>query len=84
MKTSEKHIIVFFYTFIIFLILTFPVLGVEDPLTPEERVWLEKHDGQIVISNLTDFPPYTFIDENGELTGITVDYWKLIEKKTEV
>ena len=35
---------------------------------------------RVVIDN--NYPPYTFLDANGELKGISVDLWRLFEKKT--
>ncbi len=52
-----------------------------DPLTPEEREWLRRHDGTITIANLPDDPPYTFIDAGGNPSGISVEHARLMEKK---
>jgi len=52
-----------------------------DPLTVEERTWLDQHNGKILISNELEWPPITFMDESGNTVGIAIDYYKLIEKK---
>lgn len=31
-----------------------------------------------------DYPPFTYIDENGNLVGISVEFWKLWEKRTGI
>ena len=54
----------------------------KDILTPEERIWLSKHDGKIVIDQSYDrWAPIEDLDQNGNPVGIAIDYYKLIEKK---
>ena len=52
-----------------------------DPLTQEEREWLTKHNGKIVLAHDPNAKPIDFIDKNGEFRGLSADYVKLIEKK---
>lgn len=53
----------------------------KDPLTPQEREWLNKHDGKIIVNNEAGWPPIIDIDDKGTPFGIVMDYQKLIEKK---
>jgi len=53
----------------------------KDPLTPQEREWLNKHDGKIIVNNEAGWPPIIDIDDKGNPFGIVMDYQKLIEKK---
>ena len=55
----------------------------EDPLTPEERAWLNDHDGKIIVNNEAGWPPIIDIDENGEPFGIVIDYQRLLEQKLQ-
>ena len=54
-----------------------------DPLTPAERVWLEKHP---VIRWAPDpyFPPVEYLDNSGKYSGIAADYVTLLEKKLDI
>lgn len=52
----------------------------KDPLTPEERAWLE----QKVVINVGVFdgyPPFGFLDDKGQPVGISIDYWNLLARK---
>jgi len=51
-----------------------------DPLTAQERAWLNAHP-VIRFAPDPDFPPTEFFDANGRYSGITADYLTLIEKK---
>lgn len=53
----------------------------EDPLTPEERAWLDAHDRKIVLAGESGWPPISFLDENGRFAGINADYCRLIEQR---
>ena len=50
------------------------------PLTPEELDWLQKHP-VLTLSVDDGNPPLNFRDAQGELTGISIDYMKLIAQK---
>lgn len=58
-----------------------PACGAGDPLTPEERAWLNQHDGKIIVNNEAGWPPIIDIDKDGNSFGIVMDYQRLIEKK---
>lgn len=52
-----------------------------DPLTPEERQWLNEHDGKIRLAPSPNWEPLEFFDENGEYSGLVADYMHLIEER---
>lgn len=52
-----------------------------DPLTPEERAWLNKHNGKITLTADPVYPPIDFIDKNGVYRGLSADYVAVIEKR---
>ncbi|QSQ20016.1 transporter substrate-binding domain-containing protein [Pyxidicoccus parkwayensis] len=52
-----------------------------DPLTPQERAWLESHDGKVVLGIFPESPPISFVNERGEFHGIGADYIALLEEK---
>lgn len=49
-------------------------------LTEEERTWLKAYEGKIAIGYTTDYPPVEFL-EYGKYTGISADFFELLEKK---
>ncbi len=49
-------------------------------LTTEERLWLDNHQ-PIRIAFDGNFPPYSFIDESGQLAGLAYDTLQLISQK---
>ena len=49
--------------------------------SPEERQWLKENSGKIVLAEYDRFPPMEFLDQNGEWSGISSDYIKLIEQR---
>lgn len=55
--------------------------GGADPLTPEQRAWLNQHDGKIIVNNEAGWPPIIDTDKEGNSFGIVMDYQNLIEKK---
>lgn len=54
--------------------------GVKDPLTAEERAWLEKK-GVLNIGVFEDYPPFGFLDEAKQPAGMSIDYWNLLAQK---
>jgi len=52
-------------------------------LTEEEQQWLKAHQ-PIRIAFEGDFPPYSFINEAGQLEGISYDTIRLISKKLNI
>ncbi len=53
----------------------------EDPLSPEEREWLTRHDGRITLAVETGYAPFAFVDDHGLATGLATEYVRLIQKK---
>ncbi len=54
--------------------------GVNISLTDDERRWLARNPVVRILVE-KDFPPFSFMNEEGELQGIAVDYLKLIEER---
>ncbi len=53
-------------------------------LTPAEREWLTQHDRERVIRiGITVIPPQ-ILSENGDYTGLSIDYIRLMERKLDV
>ncbi len=53
---------------LIFILLFFSLLGCEkhiNPLSEEERTWIEKNNGKIRLTPDPAFPPIDFFNENG-------------------
>lgn len=57
--------------------------GVNLSLSDEELRWISRNP-VVTIALEKDMPPFSFMDEQGELQGITVDYLKLIEERLGV
>ena len=55
--------------------------AVADPLTPDERLWLSQHDGQILLGHDPSAKPIEFDDETGNFRGLAADYIALLQKK---
>ncbi|UZE96464.1 ATP-binding protein [Alkalimarinus alittae] len=51
-------------------------------LTPEERLWLQNHP-DIVLSGDIFWPPFEFIDDDGNYAGMVSDIIKLIESRLD-
>jgi ABC-type amino acid transport substrate-binding protein len=66
---------------VLFVSLLLNSCNTQDPLTQEERKWLNEHDGKIIVNNEAGWPPIIDIDEKGIPFGIVIDYQALIEKK---
>jgi PAS domain S-box-containing protein len=70
------------YAFIFVLLIIFSVqLSCTDKeiLNKSEQLWLNKHPN-LVVGISTNAPPYQFINKNGELSGLFVDFLDDIEK----
>ncbi len=50
-------------------------------LTREEKAWLTRHNNQIRLRIIRDFPPFAFTRTNGKPRGLSIDYVGLIEGK---
>ncbi|MES9937150.1 MAG: transporter substrate-binding domain-containing protein [Sedimenticola sp.] len=49
-------------------------------LTDEERIWVKEHP-QINVSNMVNYAPISYLDDEGEAAGFAVDYFRLVAKK---
>lgn len=56
----------------------------QELLNDIERQWLDSLPGQIIVATETDYQPYNFVDENGELSGVVGDYMALIGQRLGV
>ncbi len=79
-QTTKGFLLLKFIS-ILFLCLTMIGCSLGDPLTPEEREWLKKHDGKIIVNNEAGWAPIIDTDKDGNSYGIVMDYQKLLEKK---
>jgi len=52
-----------------------------DFLTPEERQWLKAHEGKITLAVERNYPPYSYVDSDWNIYGLSIDYIQLVEKK---
>lgn len=52
-------------------------------LTAEERAWLDEK-GTLKVGAFDDYPPFGFVDGDGEAIGIAADYWRLIGERLGV
>mgnify|MGYP003962996327 FL=1 len=82
-KFIQKNILAMLVLISSILVAGIPLIycGTIDPLTPEERSWLNQHDGKIIVNNETGWPPIIDIDKDGNSYGIVMDYQRLVEKK---
>jgi len=55
----------------------------EIQFTPEEQEWIDNHD-TVFFGYDPGWRPLEFIDENGEHSGVTADYLKVIEEKSGI
>jgi PAS domain S-box-containing protein len=55
----------------------------EDILTHDERAWLGNHPG-IRLAPERSYPPFIFVDTDGKLKGMSLDYMTLLEQKLGV
>lgn len=53
------------------------------PLTVQEQQWLASHP-VIRVGIDRDFAPYEWVDKNGQYTGLTADYMRLLEQRLGV
>ncbi|WP_169853233.1 transporter substrate-binding domain-containing protein [Anaerohalosphaera lusitana] len=63
------------------LLVFFQISEQDISLTPEEKAWLRRHDGEIRVSGEPYWAPISFIDEGGRMRGIGADVLRKIEKE---
>jgi len=89
-KTVKEIIIIRCFALVVALLsIFFTALAtadsdVKDILTIAERSWLTKNQSQIVLAVETGYPPFTFLDPEGQPTGLANDYMLLLEAKLGV
>ena len=52
-------------------------------LTADEQAWLADK-GTLRVGAFNDYPPFGFVDANGEAVGIAADYWRLLGERLGV
>lgn len=76
-----------FQTFVLISILILgglsPGFASQIDITPEERAWLNDHP-QIIFGGEVDWPPFDFVDVNGDHQGVANDYIQIIGEKLGV
>ena len=65
---------------ILVLLITQNICYADDILSPNERAWLNAHP-DIRVAIAPDYPPISFLDEQGKPTGLEHDYLSLIESR---
>lgn len=60
-----------------------PAAAAADPLSPPQRQWLANH-GPLKVGVFDDYPPYGFLDAQGQPAGISIDLWRLVAKKLDL
>lgn len=50
-------------------------------LTLEERIWLDRYTGEVILATDPYYPPFDVSDLNGDYTGVSASYINLIENK---
>ena len=51
------------------------------PLTNEEQIWLNEHNGKVTLCSDPKYPPIEWIDNTGHYVGYSPDIFDIIEKK---
>lgn len=52
-----------------------------DPLTKDEREWLQANNGKIILAPEKSYPPTAFIADDGTFSGVSADIIRMIEKR---
>src|SRR5262245_60070120 len=55
--------------------------GPEASLTPEERAWIASHP-VVLYAPERDFPPFSYVDEQGRHRGYSADVLDLLQERT--
>lgn len=50
-------------------------------LNEEERRWLTDRQGPLLVGTEANYHPYNFVDKNGELSGVSGDYMRLLQQR---
>lgn len=76
MKVSVKALV------LISIILLMLSCSKQEIIDEKEQLWLKNHP-QLIVGLLPNSPPYQFINDEGEVSGIFIDYLKIIEDKLD-
>ncbi|WP_025322466.1 ATP-binding protein [Deferrisoma camini] len=57
-----------------------PPAGASDLLTPDERAWLQAHEGQVRWCPIPNYAPIDFVDGDGRPAGLAADYLARIQE----
>ncbi|MCB2226908.1 MAG: transporter substrate-binding domain-containing protein [Desulfarculaceae bacterium] len=77
---SLRKLIVAFAALALLLAWSLPSLAGGDPLTPAQRAWVKKH-GPIKVGAFKDYPPFGFVDGQGKVRGMSIDFWRKLSEK---
>ncbi len=55
-----------------------------DPLTKEERAWLDSLNRDLLFAPDPTFPPYEYFDEKGQYSGIAAEFIALVQKRLKI
>ena len=70
------------YFIVLLSIIFFSCTNDKDILDIKERQWLDENPN-LKVSIFELYPPYMFLNENGKINGIYIDYLDVIEKKID-
>jgi two-component system, sensor histidine kinase and response regulator len=75
---------IFFLSLIIVLVSSCHNSRDADLLTANERHWLENNKQELLLAPEANYPPFSFVDEQGRFCGISSDFISLLEQKLDV
>ena len=52
-------------------------------LSVPQRSWIQAR-GVIKVGAFKDYPPFGFVDQDGNAQGISIDFWRLLAKKLDI
>ena len=81
MKTSSKSQFCWILAGLLLLTVLVPAHAQKLELTQAEQAWIEAHP-VIKVGGESDWMPFDFVNEQGQYSGITNDYLKLISQRT--
>ncbi|MDD2904487.1 MAG: transporter substrate-binding domain-containing protein [Syntrophales bacterium] len=79
----RKNFISIWALIILICLLGLAACTAKDPLTPEDRAWLQKK-GVLNIGVFKGYPPFGFVDQDGKPVGMSIDYWNLLAQKLKI
>ncbi|RJX34483.1 MAG: hypothetical protein C4525_07180 [Desulfarculus sp.] len=55
-------------------------LDKQDPLGRQERAWVKEH-GSVKVGVHQNYPPFSFLEQDGKPAGISIDLWRFMAEK---